>query len=149
MAGGGVATLFICSPSTKLGHRVTRTRKRSSLGWVDPFLGLSRRRVQAHSEADRPLSSFLSSSFARGTFPILRSLAHSPNCQIDHSHSPRGRSSCSSRGSGTADRLTRRFVVRLHMAVLQSLRPSVCSDNFTIRFPLRKGMPTTRRYYPR
>ncbi|KYM84103.1 hypothetical protein ALC53_05480 [Atta colombica] len=34
-----VATLFICSPPVKLGHRVTRARKRPLLGWVDPFLG--------------------------------------------------------------------------------------------------------------
>lgn len=43
---------------------------------------------------------------------------HSPcslNCRIDHSRSPRGRPSRSSRGSGTADCLTRRPVVRLHM----------------------------------
>lgn len=98
----------------KLGHRVAR--KRPPLGRVDPFLDPSCRWVRVHSEADRSpgfrlgfLPSFLS-------FFLLRAaLSYSLNYRIDHSRSPRGRPSRSSRGSGTADCLTRRPLVRLHM----------------------------------
>ena len=108
---GDVATLFICSPPVKLGHRVTRARKRSLLGWVDPFLGPLHWWVRVHSEAERLRSTFsargrvsprpsvlLSSTNFRRSSAVL---VHSPDCRIDHSRSSRGRPARSSRGSGT------------------------------------------------
>lgn len=130
---GGVATPFICSPPVKLGHRVTRARE-NGRRWVGltHFWGPLRRRVRVHSEGPIvrlprwPRTPFLPSFLPRGALPrySAHTFAHSPNCRIDHSRSPRGRPARSSRGSGTADRLTRRPVVRLHMTAPQAL-PSV------------------------
>lgn len=145
---GGVATPFICSPPVKLGHRVTRARKRPSLGWVDPFPGPLHQRVRVHSE-DRGrghpsvpsfLPSFLAALFR---WYLARSFAHSPKYRTVGSiiraflvADP----ARSSRGSGTADRLTRRLVARLHMTVPQaSVRRSIRLDDFTTHYPSRAG----------
>lgn len=143
---------------------MTRARE-NGRRWVGltHFWGPLRRRVRVHSEGPivrlprwprtpflpSVLPSFLPSFLPRGALSRLLgdySFTHSPNCRIDHSRSPRGRPERSSRGSGTADRLTRRPVARLHIRQhRRHFRPSVCSSGrFYDSLPLAQGVATTR-----
>lgn len=108
--GGRSDSFYLLAPDETRPPSGEKTAAAGS-GWpISGFLvPMSTRALGSRSFAWLGLASFLPSSLRRAA------LFHSLNYRIDHSRSPRGRPSRSSRESGTADCLTRRPVVRLHM----------------------------------
>lgn len=112
--GGRSDSFYLLAPDETRPPSGEKTAAAGS-GW--PISGslvpMSTRVLGSRSFAWVGLARFLPSFLP---FFLLRAaLFYSLNYRIDHSRSPRDRPSRSSRESGTADCLTRRPVVRLHM----------------------------------